>query len=259
MFRFLVIRQMFSLEEANVITREFEAAMLQDRDGKGFDGHNHQSVSAWFLGRPAIEFLMDDKRIHGPIKQLIGPGYSFLEWAENNANLYVGDTEWHPDQGWHPHIPGGRNDPNRFAEQWRNRYVPSVKVAFYLDSVGKETGCLHVIPGSHRSPFHEQLWSLHVDIPTCVSELESVRPKLLEMWEQATGDAEGGERLLSDPKVNHFGLKPREVPSFPIESQPGDAVFFSHRMWHSSFGGRVGRRMFSLNFRSAQLDDSDGG
>ena len=257
-FGLLVSRQLFSPAEVDVISREFDAAMLEDRDGQPLDGQKHQSVREWFLGRPAAELLMYDERVHGPIEQLLGPGYSFLEWAENNANLYFGDTEWHPDQGWHPHIPEGRDDPNRFAEQWRNRYVPSVKVAFYLDPVGKETGCLRVIPGSHRSPFHEELWSLHADIPDSVSELESVRPKLLEMWEQATGDAESEERFLSDPKVNHFGLEPREVPSFPIESQPGDAVFFSHRMWHSSFGGAAGRRMFSLNFRRAQTKDGEG-
>ena len=77
------------------------------------------------------------------------------------------------------------------------------------------------------------------------------------MWERDTGSREGGEQLLYDPKVNHFGLEPSEVPSYAIESEPGDAVFFSHQMWHSSFGGKAGRRMFTLNFRSTQADDSD--
>ena len=85
-----------------------------------------------------------------------------------------------------------------------------------------------------------------------------VRAKLLEMWEQSTGDPESGERFLSDPDMNHFGMAPRDIPSYPIESEPGDAVFFSHQMWHSSFGGKVGRRMFTLNFRSAQTDDDEG-
>ena len=127
-----------------------------------------------------------------------------------------------------------------------------IKDGYDLDPVGKESGCLRVIPGAHRNPYHDQLWSLHKDIPINAASLEDVRPRLLEMWERVTGSREGGEQLLSDPKVNHLGLDPRDVPSHPIQSEPGDAVFFSHQMWHSSFGGKLGRRMFTLNFRSAQ-------
>ena len=54
--------------------------------------------------------------------------------------------------------------------------------------------------------------------------------------------------LLADPAVNHFGVAPEEIPSVALQSQPGDALFFSHQLWHASFGGRVGRRMFTLNF-----------
>ena len=255
-FGFLVIRHLFSPEEVSVITREFEAAMLEDRDGRPFDGQTRQTVKDWFLGRAPVEFLANDERVHGPILQLLGPGYVFQKG--NDGNFYVGDTGWHADMGWDPHIPEGRNDPNRIDGHWRDHYVPSIKVAFYLDPVGKDTGCLRVIPGAHRSPFHEQFWSLHMGVPDTVSGFESVRPKLLEMWEQATGDPESGERFLSDPDMNHFGMAPRDIPSYPIESEPGDAVFFSHQMWHSSFGGKVGRRMFTLNFRSAQTDGDEG-
>ncbi len=55
-------------------------------------------------------------------------------------------------------------------------------------------------------------------------------------------------------KVNLFGLEPRDVPSFALESQPGDVVFFSHQLWHASFGGRSGRRMFTLNYRIAEAE-----
>ena len=256
-FGFLVIPQLFSPDEIAVIIHDFEAAMLEDRDGKPFDGQARQQVNDWYLGRPCAELLIDNVRINGQIEQLLGPGYSFKQG--NDGNFYVGDTGWHPDMGWDAHIPEGRNDPNRFVGQWRNHYRPSIKVAFYLDPVGKESGCLRVIPGAHRNPYHDQLWSLHLGIPAAVSEddrykFESVRPKLLEMWEQATGDKEGGERLLSEPDANHFGIAPCDIPSFPIESSPGDAVFFSHQLWHASFGGRVGRRMFTLNFRGAPPD-----
>ena len=256
-FGFLVVRQMFSPEEVTVITTAFEAAMLEDRGGRPFDGQKRQSISDWFRGRASVEFLASDERVHGPIEQLLGPGYEFQKG--NDGNFYVGDTGWHADMGWDPHIPEGRNDPNRIDGPWKNHYVPSIKVAFYLDPVGKDTGCLRVIPGAHRSPYHEKFWSLHMDVPATVSSFDSVRPKLLEMWEQATGDPGSGERFFSDPDMNHFKMAPRDIPSYPIESEPGDAVFFSHQMWHSSFGGKVGRRMFTLNFRSAQSDDDGKG
>ena len=256
-FGFLVVRQLFSPDEVEVITREFEAAMLEDRDGRPFDGQKSQTVDRWYRGRPAVKFLTDDERIHGPIEQLLGPGYTFR--MGNDGNFYVGDTEWHPDLGWDPSIPEGKNDPERLAgRRGQNHYVPSIKVAFYLDPVGKDSGCLRVIPGAHRNPYHDQLWSLHRDVPIHAAALEDVGARLVKLWERDTGSREGVERLLSDAKVNQFGLEPREVPSYPIESEPGDGVFFSHQMWHSTFGGKVGRRMFTLNFRIAQNDDGDG-
>lgn len=249
-FGFLAIRQLLSPDEVAVITCELEAALLEDRDGKPFDGKTRQSVSDWFRERPAVEFLGDDPRIHKVIEQLLGPSYLFLDG--NDGNFFVGDTGWHPDMGWDPHIPQGRNDPNRINGPKRNHYVPSIKVAFYLDTVDKETGCLRVIPGTHQNPYHDRLWSLHLDIPATVKNMPSVRPQLLEMWQRDTGSSEGGEQFLSEPGINHFGVDPRDVPIFAIESQPGDVVFFSHQLWHASFGGRVGRRMFTLNFRSEE-------
>jgi ectoine hydroxylase-related dioxygenase (phytanoyl-CoA dioxygenase family) len=247
-FGFLALRQVFSPDEIQAISSAFDEVMLEDREGKPFDGRERQSVHDWFHLRPATEKLPDDPRIHGPIEQLLGPGYTFE--MGNDGNYYIGDTGWHPDSGWDPCVPEGRNDPYHLAMK-RKRYRTAIKVALYLDPVGSDTGCLRVIPGSHRSPWHEQLWSLHLDIPDRALALEHVRPKMLEMWERDTGGPEGGEQLLTDPDVNHFGLDPCDVPAFAIESQPGDVVFFSYQLWHASFGGRSGRRMFTLNFSAA--------
>ena len=38
------------------------------------------------------------------------------------------------------------------------------------------------------------------------------------------------------------------MPAVPLESQPGDAVFFNQRLWHASFGGRPGRRIFTISY-----------
>jgi ectoine hydroxylase-related dioxygenase (phytanoyl-CoA dioxygenase family) len=95
-------------------------------------------------------------------------------------------------------------------------YQPlGIKVALYLDPVGQESGCLRVIPGSHMAVFSVPLESAPLRGP------------------------EGGRTV---------GLKPRDVPAYALDSQPGDVVFFDHRTWHASFGGTTGRRMFTMNF-----------
>ena len=45
-----------------------------------------------------------------------------------------------------------------------------------------------------------------------------------------------------------FGVGASELPAVPLESQPGDVVFFNQRLWHASFGGRAGRRMFTVSY-----------
>ena len=69
------------------------------------------------------------------------------------------------------------------------------------------------------------------------------------------GDA---TEVLTDPSANIFGVGQEEVPHQCIESNPGDAVFFSHQLFHASFGGGV-RHMFTLNFRAALPSDQEAG
>ena len=76
-FGFVVLRQLFSPDEMAIIIRDFETAMLEDRDGKPFDGKTRQQVNDWCLGRPCAELLIDSERISVPIEQLLGPGYTF--------------------------------------------------------------------------------------------------------------------------------------------------------------------------------------
>ncbi len=93
---------------------------------------------------------------------------------------------------------------------------PVIKVAMYLDPVRVDAGCLRVIPGSHRGPLANACLSL------------------------------SGHR--QDPPVYPFGVTGEKVPFFPLESDPGDLVFFSQHLFHSSFGGGSHRRMFTMNF-----------
>ena len=211
-FGFLVVRQLFSPEEMDAVASEFEDILTQDRQGRAFTGENRQAVFAFVEKGPIVAGLAEDDRIYGPIEQLLGPGFI---WGGSDGNLYVGDTAWHSDS---------RPDPIEY------RYV-RIKVAMYLDPVTRDTGCLRVFPGSHRPPLHEDLEPLR--------HLRRKQPG----YAGKTAPSEAGP--ASDTP---FAEESAELPGFPLESQPGDVAFFNQRLWHSSFGGRTGRRMFTLNY-----------
>jgi len=110
-----------------------------------------------------------------------------------DGNYYAGDTNWHSD-GYTKQI----------------RYT---KIAFYLDHLTRDTGCLRVIPGSHRQGE--------------------------EYSETLEADARNSEEA--------WGLKGSEVPAVALETEPGDIVVFQHNLKHAAFGGSERRRMFTIN------------
>jgi hypothetical protein len=217
-FGFIVRRQLFSPEEMAAIADEFEDVLNEDRHNKPFEGKTRHAVSAFVEKRPLLRQLVEDDRIYEPIRQLLGPDFI---WQASDGNLYVGDTAWHRDAG---------DLELNFTR---------IKVAVYLDPVGRETGCLRVIPGSHRAPLHDDL-----------------RP--LNYWRKKQVILEGRstqadlDQFVKEMNISEdeplFGVDPREVPAVPLESRPGDVVFFNQHLYHSAFGGATGRRMFTMNF-----------
>ncbi len=101
-----------------------------------------------------------------------------------------------------------------------------IKVALYLDPVKKDSGCLLVIPGSH--------------LPGGLGQ------RLRE-----------GPRPASEAASSPYGVDGSAIPCIALESQPGDVLVFDQRLFHASFGGRTGRRMFTLNFITKPEDESD--
>ena len=228
-FGFLVLRQGFSNKEALSIEEAYERIM---KDAYGDPAQRSELTKKFvidpgFCERSAfLRRLPDDPRILQTVHDLLGPGAFY---TGSDGALRVGDTDWHPDQGWDPSIPLGREDPNFQAQS--GHYYRGIKVAIYIDVVGPDTGCLRVVPGSHQSPFHETLRSLHCDIP------------------------DRGAPLLDDPNFERVGLAPPQVPAYAIESSPGDVVFFSHQLWHAAIGGDKGRRMFAMGFKAAPSNE----
>jgi ectoine hydroxylase-related dioxygenase (phytanoyl-CoA dioxygenase family) len=199
-FGFLVLRQAFSPAETAAISQQFDDALASDRQGEAFGGERRQAMMGFAEQSPELTRLLVDDRIYTAIEELRGPDFV---WIGSDGNLYVGDTQWHPD------------NPERYRR---------IKVAFYLDPVQKNSGCLRVIPGSHLPPLHDRLKD---------------------------------EKPSPDAAESPFGVAASEIPSFPLESEPGDVVFFNQSLWHASFGGRTGRRMFTFNFGAAPRSASD--
>jgi ectoine hydroxylase-related dioxygenase (phytanoyl-CoA dioxygenase family) len=199
-FGFIVWRQVFPADEIAALTQRYEQVLEEDRRGLDFDGDKRQAVTGFLERREDLTKLLEDDRIFSSIEQLLGPDFV---WIGSDGNLYVGDTRWHPDN----------------QQKYRR-----IKIAFYLDQVTRDTGCLRVIPGSHQPVLHD---------------------RLKEQWP------------VEDAAESPYGVAGSEIPSFPLESNPGDVVFFNQNLWHAAYGGRTGRRMFTLNFGAKPESDAD--
>ena len=86
----------------------------------------------------------------------------------------------------------------------------------YLDKVRADTGSIRLIPGSHRPPLYDDLLPLN----------------------------EQGD----DSTTKVYGLTPTDMPGVAVESDPGDVVFFSQKIYHGVYGMQPGRRYLKLRF-----------
>ena len=193
-FGFLVLRQLFTPEEAAIMKREAIEIFDEVRGGKPFTGEKWEQVQPFFERRTFMSKLADDDRIYNIGVDLLGPDF-FLDGTE--GSLHVGETSWH----------GGPPPENA---------VRHVKIAFYLDPLTRETGCLRVIPGSHH-------------------------PQTPYPFDMLKGRSDG-------PDFRPFGMLPSEIPCVALECEPGDVVAFKENTLHASFGGASGRHQHAINF-----------
>ena len=189
-FGYLAIPKLFSQSEIEWITEEFELTIQEFGGGKNHDGTRRTMFGGPIEHRPRLCTLLDDERIKGLIGGVIGEDFNY---AGGDGNYYTGDTGWHPDGNW----------GQLFA----------CKVAFYLDPLTKDTGCLRVIPGSQN--------------PTHFVRAGKIDPNQSEAL---------------------YGIPPRDFPTnIALESTPGDVAIFNHDTYHAAFGGGSQRRMFTMN------------
>ena len=158
--------------------------------GKPHDGKARSCIPRFIDNSGDLSTLIDDPKIHGILVSLLGEDFNYMG---SDGNYYVGNTGWHSD-GWHP---------TRLH----------VKIAFYLDPVARDSGCLRVIPGSHvpGQPYADRLQR--------------------EIWKSQ----------------ENWGVGGPDVPCVPLETTPGDIVLFNHNLKHASFHGASNRRMFTIN------------
>jgi hypothetical protein len=102
-----------------------------------------------------------------------------------------------------------------------------IKLSFYLDDLTGHNGAIRIIPGSH---FHQQTYArtLRKDFndPAAINDL--------------------------------YGIAGSDIPSYTVESIPGDLIVWNFRTIHGSYNGGERRRLFSMNFEEAVGGTYDG-
>lgn len=196
-FGFLLRPRLFTAAEMSEVTEA--ANTLWDADDTPESEIGDRRLSNFVERLPALSALVCDDRIYKAAETLLGPDFIWIG-SEGNETYYS-ELHWHPDRKYYR--PG----------EIHNMAYPQLKLMIYLEPVTRETGCMRVLPGSHRLPLHQDL---------------------------------GPQEDLRDEKP--FGLEGREVPSVPLETDPGDVAMFDHCLWHGMFGGRCGRRYIAMKF-----------
>ena len=185
------------------IDSAFEAVWGERGGGHNGKPHNGQARSCIvpFIDQSEVlSSLLDDPRILGIATALLGDDFNYMG---SDGNFYVGDTGWHSDGGHRPEDP------------------MHIKIAFYLDRLTRDTGCLRVIPGSH-------------------------------LFGDGYADAISEQIRESQERWNIHG---RDVPAFAFETEPGDVALFNHNTKHAAFGGGTHRRMFTMNLCQRYPED----
>ncbi len=200
-FGFLAFPGLFATE-VDTIIGAFEQVWVErggGHNGKPHDGKQRSTIVPFIDQSERLSALLDDPRIEGVASSLLGDDFNY---TASDGNYYAGDTRWHSDG-------------------YRNRKYLSLKMAFYLDPLTRETGCLRVIPGSH------QVGDRFGDA------LEAQIRQSEELW----------------------GIHGRDVPAVALETRPGDLLLFNHSTKHASFGGSGWRRMFTFNLQQRYQEE----
>ena len=198
-FGFVIMRSVFSKDEFKTIQAEFDHRAAVASSYEPFDGSKSHTFNMMGDDTPFFASLLEDSRFAEAAEQMFGDVLAYIA----DAKRYVGNTSWHYD--------GGSYDDS------------GVHFVMYLQPVRADTGALRIIPGSHNSPWFEEL---------------DERPPLRYAWaRQDYARAEAPELIDS-------------IPAYVCETDPGDVVAFDWRLYHATLGGSDDRHQVSLDYLS---------
>jgi hypothetical protein len=219
-FGFLVLRQAFSPAEMKAILGAADEMWAVEVGNSVGTGENSAAISVRYMIElhPKLTALAEDDRIYGALEKMLGSGFI---WAGSEGQRGRVSTTWHNDRP-------GKN---------QNKYT-RIKVHLYIEPTTKETGALRVIPGSHRSPYHESL--------------ERLMNRHGETNDSANVDKDESDRVQLLP----FGVEGKDIPCYAFESNPGDVIFFHQNIFHAVYGGLgEGRRYIAMKFAAKPTTD----
>ena len=201
-FGFLLLPQLFHSDEIATIRNAAEAIWQEELRQRGVDEQAYLSIAPFIERSSALMHLPVDDRIYRAIEALLGQ--DFL-WSGSEGNTGVAmQNQFH---AWHSDRCGEAEPDYRRA-----------KVMIYLTPVTKDTGCLRVIPGSHKLPMYREL--------------------------------DGLNQQQDDTCRRIFGLAGQDLPAFPLETTPGDVIIFDHYIYHGVYKGGGERRYIAMKFVS---------
>jgi len=234
-FGFIVLRKVFDSQKMLDMSESFNEIAVSDRDGKKFEGERRQDL--YLSGQQSFKDVEICDELFNPLAQLLGK--DFVLTGKCGGGLFVGDTQWHPDIA-------------KVSSQ------TNIKAGIYLDPVNVDTGCLRVVPGSHKNPLHDQLQPLRMGRIKQSLEDGSLMSNIAPAGEKGRIELEDWQKysgINMDEDKTIFGVDPITIPSAYMESTPGDVVFFNQCIFHASFGGATGRRMVAMSWASFPSED----
>lgn len=208
-FGYLVLPGFFTSDEVAVMSEEYERSLEATQPLYAAPIGVRGQVN-WSNIRDHTPFLADaleHERLCGAAEALLGDD---AVGVMSNGNCFSGQfTEWHCDTSVSP--------------------FRSAKFVAYLEPLDGQSGALRVLPGSHHSPWHNDLYAV-------------IGAKALPTQ---TGNPEDASAAGRAP----FAVP--EVPAQACVTRPGDVIVFDLRVWHASWGGSPRRRMCSFTYFGA--------
>ena len=206
-FGFLTFKDLLTQDEVATVRREFETGLESERDYYP-DGDLPRHFTGLSPETPFLRSLPEDPRFLEAAQQMWGDDVVCV--GSTGQRFTTSNTYWHPDL-----IDG--------TPETKDNHIRGVKFAFYLEPLQAGNGALRLIPGSHRSPFHDELFAM-------------------------------GLKGNDSSYLKEAGLAVVDIPAYVWASGPADVVAFNNRVWHASWGGPADRRQVNVMYYKNAAD-----